>query len=62
MYVYVCAVCPALYRMIKVEVLKRRLTRGMKKVTKQFMWMSGEKSPQGILYSNVLREECAWYF
>ena len=53
----ICAACRALDSMLRVELVERRLARGMNKVTKEFMGMSGESTflTEGISHSNGLR-------
>lgn len=58
MYVlHICAACRALDSMLRVKLVERRLARGMKKVTKEFLGMSGESTflTEGISHSNGLR-------
>lgn len=42
--VYVmCAACPVSHRMVKGELVERRLARNMKEVTEWIMWLSGKE-------------------
>ena len=49
--------------MLRVELVERRLARGMKKVTRGFMGSPGESTflTEGISHSNGLRSERAWH-
>lgn len=64
MCVPMCTACPILYRMVRVELIERRLARDKKKVTEQFMWASGERTFQayGTSHSRDLRKDCIWHF
>ena len=49
--------------MLRVELVERRLARGMKKVIREFMGSPGESTflTEGISHSNGLRSERAWH-